>query len=163
MCISRSTSFARRFGGNGSLICRQSAGSEIWIVAINPAPLSREEFAPLSLESEPIVRVGVVLARDNRSQIFIETPEDGYSVAGPTDIHALTAKGQMSIEASEGRLRFNADAFARSGFRSLRLTPAAVARSRPTPASSFGVSLPAGDFIGARNRSEVMRRSRVQS
>ena len=57
----------------------------------------------------------------------------------------------MSIEASEGRLRLNADAFARSEFLTLRLTlPVAVAPQQANSGVLVRVSLPAGDFIGAR-------------
>ena len=80
---------------------------------------------------EPVVRIGVVLARDGKTQIDAETLQDGYAIAvGPDEApQANIASGPINIQASEGRLRVVAKAFDRSGYRSLRMVPPFVGAS----------------------------------
>ena len=90
----------------------------------------REDIS-FSPGQEPVVRIGVVLARDGKSQIDAETLQDGYAIAVSLDEapQAAIASGPINIQASEGRLRVVAKTFARSGLRSLRVVPPFVGAS----------------------------------
>ena len=97
-------------------------------------PKSSHKPATLIPGAEPVVRVGVVLPGDGKSRIDFELPDESYAVsAGPGEpSQPLPASRQMSVEASGGRLMLQGQSFARSGFDTLRLTPAApIARKRP--------------------------------
>ena len=104
---------------------------------------SKREDISFSPGREPVVRVGVVLARDGKSRIDAETLQDGYAIAvGPDEApQAPIASGPITIQASEGRLGVVAEAFARSGYRSLRVVPPfAIASGPQTPRFSFAGS-----------------------
>src|SRR4051794_30631838 len=93
---------------------------------------SKQEDISFSPGREPVVRIGVVLARDGKSRVDAETLQDGYAIAVSPDeaSQAAIGSGPISIQASDGRLRVVAKAFARSGFRSLRMVPPVVGASR---------------------------------
>ena len=109
------------------------------------APLPHEVLPPC-IRAEPVVRIGIVIARDRKSSIELETPEDGYSFAELNGEARSVPAGRAGIEVCGDRLLVDTTAPSRMNYRVL-LHPMA---HRQVEASWFEMLLRAGDFIGAK-------------